>query len=135
MLLVKDLGYALPDIRGERRVERMVTEPTGAITAITSIQPRLLRVGIVGSLLLALGALQVGVLGGAIISVVFGYILYLASRVETEGTETVTVHEIPGMTDREVWETLVLNDEDESVKETRMQEESRRAERQAQGSA
>lgn len=131
-LLVKDAGYALREIRGEREVHRITEEPAGLVATLGRVTPRTARLATVG--VVGLGLLltaESGLVGPLVASVLLGVVLHRVGEFDAEATETVHEVERPGMTEREVHQRWVLHDEHEQMKKDRAEKERKKAERKA----
>jgi len=131
MVLVKDAGYSLSDIRGESYTWREQREPTpweqhlGAIPpgVVWKIAGPLVAIGL-------LGAYASGSVGGVVVSVALSVALYYLSAFDPEPTEVVHEVERPGMSVEEVMGRLVQHDEHEQMKQEEQEAKARKAKRQ-----
>ncbi|AGM11213.1 tail assembly chaperone [Haloarcula hispanica tailed virus 2] len=134
MVLVKEAGYNLEDIRGERRVETEVVPPSSLESFVGSLVPS--AAWKVVGVILGLGALtaySTGALSGLFVSVLLGVALHYLGQFNPEPQEVVREVETPGMTVDEVMGRLVQHDEHEQMKNEEAEAQARKARRQGQG--
>lgn len=132
MILVKEAGFDLSEVRGERRVERTVEQPSSLEAFVGRLTPRTARragAGAVGlGLLLAYTS---GAAGALVVSVALAVALHYMSEFNAEPTETVTEVNRPGLTEREAFQFLIMHDEHEDMKNDKAEEKARKARRKA----
>ena len=132
--LVKEAGYALAEIRGEREVHRIREEPDGLVAALGRVTPRTVRLAMAGVLGLGiLLAAETGLVGALVASVLVAVALHWVGELDAEATEVEHVVERPGMTEREVLQRRVLHDEHEQIKKEKAEEEHRKAKNKHKG--
>lgn len=132
MVLVKDAGYSLDEIRGYEETETTVHPPDPLAAAVGTCGSGRAQqvVGVVAALGLVLAALT-GALSGVLISLLASFLLYIAAEVDTEPREVTTTVQREGMTSQEVLSRLVQHDEHEKMKSEEREERARQARMQA----
>ena len=136
MILVKEAGLDLSDVRGERRVERTVREPSSLTSFVSRLTPRTARR--VGGAALAAGLLLTAVSGQAaplVAAATVTVALQCASDFDATPTETVTKVERPGLSQHEAFQFLIMHDEHEELKNDKAEEKARKARRRASAGA
>jgi len=132
MILVKEAGFDLTDLRGERRVERTVREPSSLATFVGRLTPRTARFvagGAVGvGLLLALVS---GTAAALVAAVTVALACYWLGEFSPEPTATVTEVNEPGLSEHEAFQFLIMHDEHEDMKNDKAEEKARTARRKA----
>lgn len=134
MVLVKESGYTLEDIRGERRVETEVVPPSPLESFVGDLVPSSawkVVAGVVG--LGALTSLVTTSASPAVVSVVLAVALHYLSDFNPEPREVVREVETPGMSVDEVMGRLVQHDEHEQMKNEEAEAEARKARMKAKG--
>jgi hypothetical protein len=134
LVLVKDAGYTLADIRGERSTEREVVPPTSFERFLGSLTPSAARRGV--GVLAAAGLLTTvltGALAGAVVCGILAVACYALSRFNPAPRTAVRTVTTPGMPVDEVIGRLVQHDEHEQMKNEEAEAQARKARRQRQG--
>lgn len=131
MVLVKDAGYSLSDIRGERRTEREVIPPSPWEAFVGDLVPSSVWKVVAGVLGLgAVTAILSGSTSPAIVSVLLGIALHYLAQFNPEPQEVVREVQREGMSVDEVMGRLVQHDEHEQMKNEEAEEQARKAKRQ-----
>lgn len=130
MVLVKDAGYELRDIRGEEYTETITRDPTSWEQHLAAITPGVAwKVATPATALAILAFYWSGSVGGVAASVVFGVAMHYLSQFDPEPTEETVEVSKPGMSVEEVMGRLVQHDEHEQMKEEEAEAEARKAKR------
>jgi len=128
MVLVKEAGYSLEDIRGESYTYRTTEEPRGLLAAVAALTPRSVRTA--AGTLLGVGLLtayETGLVSAVAVSVALAVALHYVSSIDAEPVETVHEVEKPGMSVEEVMGRLHQHDEHEQMKQEEQEAEARKA--------
>jgi len=133
MVLVKEGGYSLDEIRGYEETHTSVHPPDPLAAALSGLWSRRVRGGV--GVLVAFGLLYAaatGALGAVVLSLLASFLLYLAKEVDAEPEVVKTTVERDGMDSEEVLSRLVQHDEHEQMKKEEAEDKARKARRQAQ---
>jgi len=131
-MLTKELSLSVDEVRGERSVERTVKPPSALEAELGRLAGPHARFVAAGVLAVGVGlAAAYGAFTAAYVGAVVSVGLWWLSNLQLEPVTHVSVSETPGMTDREVWEALIINDEDERLREKAAEKEARKAKREA----
>lgn len=132
MVLVKDAGYSLDEIRGYEETHTTVHPPDPLAAAVASCASGRVRQGI--GVVIAFGLLYAAAtaaLSGVVLSLLASFLLYIAQEMNAEPQEVETTVEREGMDSTEVLSRLVQHDEHEQMKNEQAEDKARKARQQA----
>lgn len=132
MLLVKEAGYNLSEIRGEREVHTITEEPQGLVAALGRVTPRAVRMAMAAAVALGmLGAYETGMASPLVVSLILAVALHWVGELDAEASQITHEVQKPGMKRREVYARAIQHDEHEQMKEEKREEAQRKAKTQA----
>jgi uncharacterized membrane protein YhiD involved in acid resistance len=133
MVLVKDYGLSLDEIRGYEETHTTVHPPDPLAAAVASCASGRVRQGI--GVVVAFGLLYaaaMGALSGVVLSLLASFLLYIAQEMDAEPQEVTTHVQREGMDSQEVLSRLVQHDEHEKMKNEEAEAKARQARRSAE---
>lgn len=131
MVLVKEAGYGLRDLRGTSYTWTERREPTAWEQHLGALTPGVAwkTAGAILALSLIL-AYQAGAASGVVVSAILAVALHYLGQFNPEGTEVVHEVDEPGMAVEEVMGRLHQHDEHEQMKKEEQEAQARKAKRQ-----